>query len=120
MKETWLANLEHSEDGDKPERPVQLSEEEAAALARTSLQKNRQGQLKELFFATYDMLIHGPTSHGELEATNLTELFNRTRADIYQIQGGEALGEGWEWAHGETVFRNVLNGYDAGYYSYIL
>ncbi|EFW98998.1 metallopeptidase [Grosmannia clavigera kw1407] len=61
-----------------------------------------------------------PETHEELEAMNLTELFNRTRADIYQIHGGEALDEGWEWGHGESVFRNVLNGYDAEYCSYIL
>jgi hypothetical protein len=28
--------------------------------------------------------------------------------------------KGWEWDHGESVFRNTVNGYDGEYYSYIL
>lgn len=79
-----------------------------------------ENELTSLFFATYDMLVHTPASHTELENLNLTELFNKTRSDIFKVSGGEALGEGWEWSHGQTTFRNILNRYDAGYYSYIL
>lgn len=130
MEEVWASTLKPKEgqekkDGDEGEKqqprpPPQLSEEQAARLAETNQAKNVRDQLKELFFATYDQLVHSPTRHEELETTNLTELFNRTRAAVYQIHGGEALGEGWEWGHGESVFRNVINGYDGEYYSYIL
>ncbi len=38
------------------------------------------------------------------------------------MRGGEALGEGWDWSHRDSVFRMTVNvsGYDAGYYNYHL
>jgi len=65
-------------------------------------------------------LIHSPTSHEELERVNLAELFNKLQVEILGLHGGEAVGDGWDWAHGEAVFRMIINGYDAGYYAYLL
>ncbi|KAI1842107.1 hypothetical protein JX266_011640 [Neoarthrinium moseri] len=120
MKNIWKATLSDQHKTDLPENPVQLNDDVVRSLAQTNQGRAVQSQLKELFFATYDMLVHTPGSHAELEMINLAELFNKTRSDIYKVRGGEALGEGWEWCHGQTVFRNILNRYDAGYYSYIL
>lgn len=90
-------------------------------MAKSSMgRKNVRRQLQEVFFSTFDMLIHTPSSHEALEAMNLAEVFNRTKSEIYSLKGGEAIGDGWEWGHGETVFRNVINNYDAGYYAYVL
>lgn len=77
--------------------------------ARTNQCRAVQDRLKELLFATYDMLVHAPSSHTALEMLNLTELFNKTRSEFYKVRGGEVLGEGWEWCHGQTIFRNILN-----------
>ncbi|ETS76207.1 hypothetical protein PFICI_11594 [Pestalotiopsis fici W106-1] len=120
MREVWIKTLNEQERTNPPKVPLQLSDEVVRSLAHTNQSRAVQDQLKELFFATYDMLVHTPASHAELETYNFTELFNKTRADIYKVPGGEALGEGWEWGHGQTVFRNIINRYDAGYYSYIL
>ncbi|KAI1323212.1 hypothetical protein F5Y16DRAFT_384503 [Xylariaceae sp. FL0255] len=115
MKEMWEATVENP----SKERPMRLSEGVVHRLARANQHKAVQDQLKELFFATYDMLVHTPTSHEALEEMNLTELFNKTRSEIFNVHGDEDVG-GWEWCHGQTTFRNILNRYDAGYYSYIL
>nr|A0A8J9S3C0.1 RecName: Full=Oligopeptidase PhomG; AltName: Full=Phomopsin biosynthesis cluster protein G [Diaporthe leptostromiformis]BDA39153.1 peptidase M3 [Diaporthe leptostromiformis] len=120
MKDMWKATLVDQDETNPPEKPAQLSDDVVFNLARANQSKAIQGQLKEVFFATYDMLVHKPASRAALEALNLTELFNKTRSDVYKVRGGEALGEGWEWGHGQTVFRNILNRYDAGYYSYLL
>lgn len=123
MKEQWRLTTLADGDGshDVPQMPpAQLDDDQVRNLAQTNQHKAVQDQLKELFFATYDMLVHTPSSHTELEELNMTELFNKTRSDVYKVRGGEALGEGWEWCHGQTIFRNILNRYDAGYYSYIL
>jgi metallopeptidase MepB len=120
MKKMWRSTLADQDESDVPEMPVQLDDDLVRNLARTNQCKAVQDQLKEVFFATYDMLVHTPSSHAELEKLNLTELFNKTRSDVYKVRGGEASGEGWEWCHGQTIFRNILNRYDAGYYSYIL
>lgn len=102
--------------------PLQLSDEVVSSLVKSSAKTNRTTQLKEIFFTTYDMLVHMPESHQALEEMNLSEQFNKTRTATYHIHGGEAIGDpdGWEWAHGQTIFRNILNDYDAGYYSYVL
>ncbi|KAJ5939723.1 Neurolysin/Thimet oligopeptidase N-terminal [Penicillium verhagenii] len=121
MMSAWKATLGKSaEESSLKTPPVQLDDNQAAALAQRNKTGNVRSQLNNLFFATYDMLIHSPASREELQTMNLTELFNKTRSNISGAHGGEALGEGWEWGHGQTVFRNVINGYDAGYYSYLL
>lgn len=74
----------------------------------TALSKHSTGwkvviaQLKDVFFSTFDMLIHTPTSHKTLEAMNLAESFNKLKSEIYSLPGGEA-SDGWEWGHGESV-----------------
>ncbi|CAN8104142.1 unnamed protein product [Discula destructiva] len=119
--EIWKASLPEDERKSplQPDKP--LNDEVVSAMAKRSLGwRNVREQLGELFFSTFDMLIHTPASHEALAAMNLAEVFNRTKSEIYSLKGGEAIGDGWEWGHGETVFRNVINNYDAGYYSYIL
>ncbi|OAQ82559.1 metallopeptidase [Purpureocillium lilacinum] len=121
MKEAWKSTIEdRHRSRDLSEKPVQLGDDIVRDLARSTEADAMENELTSLFFATYDMLVHTPASHTELENLNLTELFNKTRSDIFKVSGGEALGEGWEWSHGQTTFRNILNRYDAGYYSYIL
>ncbi|KGO40507.1 Neurolysin/Thimet oligopeptidase, N-terminal [Penicillium expansum] len=121
MMSAWMTINGKSPDKKPPQiPPVQLDDDQAAALSQRSKGVKVRAQLNNLFFATYDMLIHSPASREELLRTNLTELFNKTRSSISGTHGGEILGEGWEWGHGQTVFRNVINKYDAGYYSYLL
>lgn len=116
----WRASLPKNQTTSiQPDK--HLKDEVAVATAKNSLGWNIvREQLKDLFFSIFDMLIHTPTSHEALETMNLAEVFNKTKSEIYSLKGGEALGDGWEWGHGETVFRNIINNYDAGYYGYIL
>jgi len=66
------------------------------------------------------MTVHNPPSRQSLEETDFTALFNKTRRDIIGLKGGEELGEGWGWSYGHTIFRAILQSYDAGYYVYLL
>ncbi|CAI7617495.1 unnamed protein product [Penicillium viridicatum] len=121
MMSVWMtSNGKYSDTKPLKPPPIQLDDNQAAALSRRNKNGNTRAQLNNLFFATYDMIIHSPASREELLRTNLTELFNKTRSSISGTHGGETLGEGWEWGYGQTVFRNVINRYDAGYYSYLL
>ncbi|OQD60387.1 hypothetical protein PENPOL_c024G08170 [Penicillium polonicum] len=121
MMSAWMtSNGKYSDTKPLKPPPVQLDDNQAAALSRRNKNGNVRAQLNNLFFATYDMIIHSPASREELLRINLTELFNKTRSSISGTHGGETLGEGWEWGYGQTVFRNVINRYDAGYYSYLL
>ncbi|WPG97469.1 zincin [Acrodontium crateriforme] len=118
MRQVWLSTLPDAHDQD--EIPVQFTLEQAKHIAECNASDDVPRALDLLFFSTYDILIHSPTSHEELVETNLCELFNKTRRDIYRIHGGEAQGEGWEFAQGQSTFRAIQGKYDAGYYAYTL
>jgi metallopeptidase MepB len=120
FKQKWLETLPLEEREHAKQPDAQLDDATVASLARVNYRKNTLNQLSNLSFAIYDMLVHSPASHQALEATNLTELFNKTKTSILGISGGEAVGDGWGWGHGESVFRNIHNAYDAGYYSYLM
>lgn len=118
----WEAS-QHQDQRHSATRPdVKLKDDTVAAMAKTSSRgwKIVREQLKDVFFSTFDMVIHSPASREALEAMNLAEVFNKLKSEIYSLKGGEAIGDGWEWGHGEAVFRNVINNYDAGYYGYVL
>ena len=68
--------------------------------------------------SAFDMKIHS-SSRAELEALNLSETWNRMKAEITGLVGAEVLGEGWEWGHGCSRFGMFVRGYDAGSYSYV-
>ena len=109
-KQIWQASLTHEQRQSTncilPE--VQLQDDVAAALARSSTGwKIVREQLKDVFFSTFDMLIHNPKSHEALEAQKLAESFNKLKTEIYSLAGGEALGDGWEWGHREAASSNL-------------
>ncbi|KUI69335.1 Saccharolysin [Cytospora mali] len=76
--------------------------------------------LRQFHFSTYDLTVHNPSSREELKEVNFGELYNKLWVKIVPSNGGEALGQGWEWAHGESVMRLIMGQYDAGQYAYIL
>lgn len=115
--ETWKSG--HPDAVDLPAR--QLPDETVDKLLQLKHANNPLSLLRNLHYATYDMIVHTPSSHEELAAMNLCEVFNKTRNDIMGLHGGEALGEGWEWAHFESLFRHINGGsYDVGYYAYVM
>ena len=76
--------------------------------------------LNQLHLTNFDMKIHSPETHKEIEETNFAELWNRQRKEITMLSGPEDLGQGYEWGHGYTSFRAPMGNYDAGYYVYRL
>jgi len=77
--------------------------------------------LQQLHFSLYDMEVHSQSSYDELEQLNLCKRFNQLKNELMSLKGGEAIGEGWEWYHGESAFRTIVNNNNAaGYYCYLL
>lgn len=96
-----------------------LSDENAVELARQKPTDIIGREVTNLFLSLYDVLVHNPSTIDGLTNFNLAEAFNKLQVEITGFHGGEDE-DGWDWSHGESVFRMIVSGYDAGYYSYIL
>lgn len=90
-----------------------------ANLIRTKHVNDALFQLRQLHFGIFDMTVHEPKSHAEIEALPISATYNRLRQEITQMDGMEALSGGQEWGHGEATFGHLIGGYDAGYYGYL-
>lgn len=72
--------------------------------------------LRQLHFGTFDMAVHSPKSHEEVQKLDPTELYNKMRAEIMPMKGPEDL----HWGNGQATFGHLMGGYDAGYYGYMI
>ncbi|GAB1319575.1 metalloendopeptidase [Madurella fahalii] len=75
--------------------------------------------LRQLHFGLFDMTVHTPKSHSELEELDVSKLYNDLRVEISQIKGPEAQGMPSTWGNGQATFGHLIGGYDAGYYGYL-
>ncbi|RYP93688.1 hypothetical protein DL770_000219 [Monosporascus sp. CRB-9-2] len=75
--------------------------------------------LRQLHFGIFDMTVHSPASHEELEKLDPSVLYNDLRQQICGLKGPEALGEKSKWGNGQATFGHLIGGYDAGYYGYL-
>jgi len=66
--------------------------------------------LRQLHFGTYDMLIHEPKSHEDLEKIAFSETYNMMRKDISKIDGPEVSGAKADWGNGEATFGHLMGG----------
>lgn len=84
--------------------------------------KNLNGalfNLRQLHFGLFDMAIHEPKSHEDLEAMKISETYNRMRKDISKLEGPEVDSGNDAWGNGQATFGHLMGGYDAGYYGYL-
>ncbi|KAJ5577512.1 uncharacterized protein N7459_006476 [Penicillium hispanicum] len=88
-------------------------------LIRTKHVNDALFNLRQLHFGIFDMTVHEPKSHADIEALPLSATYNRLRQEITQMDGPEALDGGNEWGHGQATFGHLIGGYDAGYYGYL-
>ncbi|KAK4442706.1 hypothetical protein QBC34DRAFT_338256 [Podospora aff. communis PSN243] len=117
FKTVWKSAQESAET-EQP--PLKLPDATVTKLADKDPKQFVNKQVYSLFLSSYDVLVHNPESHEALENMNLAVEYHRLESEITGFMGGEAAGDGPEWAHGESVFRMVVSGYEAGYYTYVL
>ncbi|OJJ42706.1 hypothetical protein ASPZODRAFT_104793 [Penicilliopsis zonata CBS 506.65] len=99
--------------------PQHIPDEVIDKLIRTKHVNDALFNLRQLHFGIFDMKVHQPASHAEIEALPISATYNTLRKQITQMDGPEALGRGDEWGHGEATFGHLIGGYDAGYYGYL-
>lgn len=77
-------------------------------LIKTKHVNDALATLRQLHFGIFDMTVHEPRSHEELEKTDISELFNRLGADMAPIDGPEAIGMGQKWGNGQATFGHLM------------
>jgi len=77
--------------------------------------------LRQLHFGIFDMTVHEPKSHEEIENLKVSETYNKLRKEIAKLDGPEAVGDvnNWAWGNGQATFGHLIGGYDSGYYGYL-
>jgi metallopeptidase MepB len=112
-----------SSDAEKKPSDERIPNSLISKLINTKHVNDALFNLRQLHFGTFDMAIHEPSSHDEVEKLDITQLYNSLRQDISQLDGPEALsGEkqgDWHWGNGQATFGHLIGGYDAGYYGYL-
>lgn len=63
----------------------------------------------------FDMKVHGPKSHAEIETLNIQKVWYDIREEVEGLDMSEARLQGHHYA----LVSHLLHGYDAGYYGYL-
>jgi metallopeptidase MepB len=111
--EYMAAWLESSGSG-KPTPSETIPDELIDSIIKTKHVNDALFNLRQLHFGIFDMAVHEPASHEDVENMHVSELYNKLRKEISKLDGPEALGEKWDWGHGEATFGHLIGGYDAG------
>ncbi|KAK3683064.1 metalloendopeptidase [Vermiconidia calcicola] len=109
---------EASKEGDS-QPPKTMPEDLINSIVNTRHINDALFNLRQLHFGIFDMTVHTPSSHSAVESLDASSTYNRLRHEISKIDGPEALGEGYDWGHGQATFGHLIGGYDAGYYGYL-
>lgn len=113
---TWQESNDKTESEKESET---IPDDIIQKLIRTKHVNGALFNLRQLHFGIFDMTVHQPTSHAEIEALPISATFNRICREISGMEGPEAWGEGDEWGHGDSIITHWMNNYDAGYYGYL-
>lgn len=76
----------HYETGEK------ITDDLIDKLVKTKHVNDALFNLRQLHFGTFDMAVHTPASHQDIESMKVSELYNDLRTQISGLKGPEALG----------------------------
>jgi metallopeptidase MepB len=129
ISDEYARNWRHARmrmDGDStqecaqiPLPPQQIPVEMITAIIQRRNTSKKTQNLSTLHHSLFDMAVHDPSNHADIENMDLAEVWNKLKKKATLLDGPEVLGEGWRWGAGHTRLRNMTIGYDAGYYTYL-
>ncbi|KAF2403440.1 metallopeptidase [Trichodelitschia bisporula] len=112
----------YAEDSKNSAKPSDVIPDDLIdSIVKTKHVNDALFNLRQLHFGIFDMTIHSPASHAEVENLAVSELYNRLRKEISKIDGPEAVdpSSGFAWGNGQSTFGHLMGGYDVGYYGYL-
>ena len=84
-------------DKDQPQPEKQLPDELIENLIKTKHVNDALFNLRQLHFGIYDMTIHEPKSHAEVESFDFSEMYNRLNREISHFDSPAQLGQSYKW-----------------------
>ena len=94
-EDAWRASSPQNREAAKPN--PQLPDELIETLIKTKHVNDAMFNLRQLHFGIFDMKVHEPKDHEEVEGLKVSETYNRLRKEITGLEGPEELGEGYAW-----------------------
>jgi metallopeptidase MepB len=109
------AYMESSGKTDAEKPGEKIPDELITNLISTKHVNDALFNLRQLHFGMFDMMIHEPVNHEEIEKLDISLTYNKLRKEISQLDGPEALeGYDFTWGNGQATFGHLIGGYDAG------
>lgn len=100
----------------QPQPPKTIPDDIVSKLIATKHVNDALFNLRQLHFGIFDMAVHTPQSHEEIEKLDPSATFNTLRTEI---AGLEPPAGPPDWGNGQATFGHLMGGYDAGYYGYL-
>ena len=82
-------------DANDPEE--QLPDDLIDKLIKTKHVNDALFNLRQLHFGIFDMTVHEPKSHEEVEGFKFSEIYNKLGYDLTQLETPAQLGESWDY-----------------------
>ncbi|KAI9828496.1 MAG: hypothetical protein M1826_006033 [Phylliscum demangeonii] len=116
-EQAWRESVKEKDGQERPSE--KMPDALISSLISTKHVNGALYNLRQLHFGIFDMTVHEPKSHEEIEKLPITETYNELRKNISQLEGPEVQGAKSDWGHGQATFGHLVGGYDAGYYGYL-
>lgn len=100
--------------------PEKLPDDMITQLLATKNNNQIFGNLIQVVIAMFDMHVHSISNPANISELNLPGVFNRFRKEICCQDDPTDLGQDDDWGHGFAIYPHMMNGYDAGFYGYLL
>ena len=82
---------------EQPQPEKQVPDELIENLIKTKHVNDALFNLRQLHFGIYDMTIHEPKSHAEVESFEFSEMYNRLNREISHFDSPAQLGQSYKW-----------------------
>lgn len=116
-EQAWKESAGGKDDVEKPSE--KMPDDMISSVIKTKHVNDATANLRQLHFGIFDMTVHEPKSHSDIEKLPITETYNNLRKEISLLDGLEVFGAKPDWGHGQATFGHLMGGYDAGYYGYL-
>ena len=114
--QTWRAEQGNLAMSTEPP-PKTMPDEMISSIIRSRFTTASLFQLRQISLARYDLAVHSPQSHEELQQLDVQKLYNSLRHEITMVDGPD---NDYTWGNNHAKFSHLWGKYDAGYYGYIL